>query len=163
MAQPGFAVYRNTVLKGCIDALQANYPTVARLVGDEWFRAAAGRYVRAHAAVRDRACRRTGEGLPTSSSDFEPAASCPTSRDVARRRPRLDRGPCRRRRDRADSGRARRVVARTAWLDATLLPHPATRWAWCDELPIYTFWSRHREHVADSAARRRLARRGRVC
>ena len=23
-SQPGFAVYRNTVLKGCIDALQAN-------------------------------------------------------------------------------------------------------------------------------------------
>jgi hypothetical protein len=32
--QPGFAVYRNTVLKGCIDALQANYPTVHALVGD---------------------------------------------------------------------------------------------------------------------------------
>ena len=28
-----FAVYRNTVLKGCIDALQANYPTVGQLVG----------------------------------------------------------------------------------------------------------------------------------
>ncbi|HLS57002.1 MAG TPA: putative DNA-binding domain-containing protein, partial [Zeimonas sp.] len=24
--QPGFAVYRNTAIKGCIDALQANYP-----------------------------------------------------------------------------------------------------------------------------------------
>ena len=38
-SQPGFAVYRNTVLKGCIDALQANYPTVCQLVGDDWFRA----------------------------------------------------------------------------------------------------------------------------
>ena len=34
VAQPGFAVYRNTVMKGCIDALQANYPAVARLVGE---------------------------------------------------------------------------------------------------------------------------------
>jgi Putative DNA-binding domain len=33
--QPGFAVYRNTVMKGCIDALQANFPTVLRLVGEE--------------------------------------------------------------------------------------------------------------------------------
>ena len=41
LAQPGFAVYRNTVLKGCIDALQASYPTVCALVGEEWFRAAA--------------------------------------------------------------------------------------------------------------------------
>ena len=31
-SQPGFAVYRNTVLKGCIDALQANYPTVCQLL-----------------------------------------------------------------------------------------------------------------------------------
>ena len=30
IAQPGFAVYRNTVMKGCIDALQANYPAVGR-------------------------------------------------------------------------------------------------------------------------------------
>ena len=31
-AQPGFAVYRNTVMKGCVDALRANFPTVERLV-----------------------------------------------------------------------------------------------------------------------------------
>ena len=46
MTQPAFAVYRNTVMKGCIDALQANYPAVARLVGEEWFRAAAAIHVR---------------------------------------------------------------------------------------------------------------------
>ncbi len=41
LQQPAFSVYRNTVLKGCIDALEANYPTVARLVGSEWFRSVA--------------------------------------------------------------------------------------------------------------------------
>ena len=46
-SQPGFAVYRNTVLKGCIDALQASYPTVCQLVGTDWFRAAAAVYARA--------------------------------------------------------------------------------------------------------------------
>jgi len=45
-AQPAFAVYRNTVMKGCIDALQANYPAVTRLVGEEWLRAAAAIHVR---------------------------------------------------------------------------------------------------------------------
>ncbi|MBW8719456.1 MAG: putative DNA-binding domain-containing protein, partial [Variovorax paradoxus] len=45
--QPAFAVYRNTVMKACIDALQANFPTVAQLVGEEWFRAAAALYVAA--------------------------------------------------------------------------------------------------------------------
>ncbi len=46
IAQPAFAIYRNTVMKGCIDALQANYPAVTRLVGEEWLRAAAVVYVR---------------------------------------------------------------------------------------------------------------------
>ena len=41
LAQPGFAVYRNTVAKGCIDALQANYPAVHALVGTDGLRAAA--------------------------------------------------------------------------------------------------------------------------
>ena len=35
--QAGFAVHRNTVLRGAIDALAANYPTVRRLLGDEAF------------------------------------------------------------------------------------------------------------------------------
>ncbi len=41
MAQPAFAVYRNTVMKGCVDALAANFPAVVRLVGEQWFRAVA--------------------------------------------------------------------------------------------------------------------------
>ncbi|MGJ4749098.1 DNA-binding domain-containing protein, partial [Leptospira sp. SA-E8] len=45
--QAGFAVYRNTVLKGCVDALEANFPTVTRLVGQDWLRAAALGYARA--------------------------------------------------------------------------------------------------------------------
>ena len=48
ISQPGFAVYRNTVFKGCIDALQANYPTVTRLVGEEWIRAAAARFAHSY-------------------------------------------------------------------------------------------------------------------
>ncbi|HMA09036.1 MAG TPA: DNA-binding domain-containing protein, partial [Ramlibacter sp.] len=41
VAQPAFAVYRNTVMKGCVDALAANFPAVVRLVGERWFRAVA--------------------------------------------------------------------------------------------------------------------------
>ena len=40
-AQPGFAVYRNTVLGGCVDALEANHPVAAALTGRAWLRAAA--------------------------------------------------------------------------------------------------------------------------
>ena len=46
VGQPGFAVYRNTLAKGCVDALRANFPTVERLVGEEWFAAAATLYAR---------------------------------------------------------------------------------------------------------------------
>jgi len=28
---------------------------------------------------------------------------------------------------------------------ASLLPHPAARWAWCDEHPAYALWQSHRE------------------
>jgi hypothetical protein len=34
-------VYRNTVLSGCVDALRANYPVVAALLGEEMFEAVA--------------------------------------------------------------------------------------------------------------------------
>lgn len=44
----GFAVYQNTVLKGLIDVLRANYPTVERLVGAEWFDAVAQWFAREH-------------------------------------------------------------------------------------------------------------------
>ena len=42
----GFAVYQNTVVKGLIDVLRANYPTVARIAGAEWFDAAAQWFAR---------------------------------------------------------------------------------------------------------------------
>lgn len=47
-AQPGFAVYRNTVMKGWIDAVEANYPAILAIVGEDWFRAAASVFVRGH-------------------------------------------------------------------------------------------------------------------
>jgi len=40
-ARAGLAVYRNTVAKGRVDALACVFPTVARLVGADWFREAA--------------------------------------------------------------------------------------------------------------------------
>lgn len=45
--QPGFSIYRNTVLRAASNALQANYPAIERLVGEEWFRAVAALHARA--------------------------------------------------------------------------------------------------------------------
>ncbi|MGC3983178.1 MAG: DNA-binding domain-containing protein [Steroidobacteraceae bacterium] len=44
----GIAVYQNTVMKGLVDALRANFPAVVRLTGDEWFDATAVRYAHKH-------------------------------------------------------------------------------------------------------------------
>jgi hypothetical protein len=43
-AEGPMRVYRNTVLSGCIDALRANYPVVAQLLGDEMFEAVAAEH-----------------------------------------------------------------------------------------------------------------------
>jgi len=49
---PGaISVYRNTVVSGCVDALRANYPIVAQLLGDEMFDAVAAEHA-AHCPPR---------------------------------------------------------------------------------------------------------------
>lgn len=45
---PGFAVYANTGLQACIAALEANFPSVARWLGEPWFRPLAGHFARLH-------------------------------------------------------------------------------------------------------------------
>jgi len=44
----GLRVYQNTTITGLIDALRANYSTVERLVGAQWFADAAREYARAN-------------------------------------------------------------------------------------------------------------------
>lgn len=46
-----FAVYRNTWLKALLDALDANYPTVAMILGADLFEAAALEFAREHPAT----------------------------------------------------------------------------------------------------------------
>lgn len=146
-AQPAFAVYRNTVMKACIDALEANFPTVARLVGSEWFRAAAA----IHAAARppdDARMLRYGAGFANFLQDFGPAADLPYLADVAR----LDRcwtevhaAPD------APAGAALVPPPSPALLGQTrVTAHPAARWRWFPNLPIYTIWSRNRGDSSDA-------------
>lgn len=122
-APPAFAVYRNTVMKGCIDALRANYPTVVRLVGDEWFRAAGLRFVRAH-PPRAPMLFEYGEDFPAFLESFAPASELPYLPAVAK----LDR----------------------FWTECHLAPDesPPVRFAWF-EVPAYTIWSRTRAGDAD--------------
>ena len=43
-----FDVYRNNVVVSLIDAMETAFPAIHKLVGDEFFKAMAGIYVRAH-------------------------------------------------------------------------------------------------------------------
>ena len=141
-AQPAFTVYRNTVMKGCIDALAANFPSVVRLVGDEWFRAAAAVHVVAK-PPRDARLLSYGEDFPGFLASFEPAQALPYLADVAR----LDRFW-------TEAHTAVDAPAiDTGWLAALapdalgalrLAPHPAARWQWFDDAPIFSIWQRNR-------------------
>jgi hypothetical protein len=145
-AQPGFAVYRNTVMKGCIDALHANFPAVAQLVGDEWFRAAAAVYIRGSPPANPTLLH-YGKTFPEFLARFEPAADLPYLADVAR----LD---CYW--NEAHAARDECVLAPgaiaglppAALAALALRPHAAARWAWFPRTPAYTIWSRNRTQEA---------------
>lgn len=144
-AQPAFSVYRNTVIKGSIDALAANFPTVARLVGEAWFRAAAAVYASA-SPPDDPRLLFYGRAFPDFLERFEPARELPYLGNVAR----LDLlwidthaasdDTC------ADAASlAALPVERLANL--TLRPHASAHWAWFDGQPAYTIWRANREQV----------------
>jgi hypothetical protein len=145
--QPGFAVYRNTVMKGCIDALQANYPAVARLVGDEWFRAAAAVYVRDH-LPRVPMLVEYGAGFADFLADFGPAAELPYLPAVAR----LDRFWTEAHLAGDEEPVTGAAVARLSpgeLARTVLLPHASCRWAWFDGHPAFSLWRRNRELADD--------------
>ena len=78
-----FAVYRNNVMVGLLDALQARFPVTARLVGEEFFRAMARVYAAAR-QPRTPLLMHYGDDFPDFIAGFEPAASVPYLADVAR-------------------------------------------------------------------------------
>jgi hypothetical protein len=142
VTQPGFAVYRNTVLKGCIDALVANFPAVTRLVGDEWMRAAASVFARDNLPASPMLLDYGGR-FPGFLAAFEPAAELPYLPDVAR----LDRfwTEAHGARDEAVVTADRvSMLAQEELAAAVLRPHASARWAWFDAQPIFTIWSRNK-------------------
>lgn len=78
-----FAVYRNNVIVGLVDALAATFPAVQRIVGERFFRAAA----RLHAIERPPTSplmAEYGREFPSFLETFEPAQALPYLPDVAR-------------------------------------------------------------------------------
>ena len=77
-----FAVYRNNVYAGLIDVLAGRFPIVARLVGEEFFRAMARIYVEREPPA-SAVLIRYGASFPNFIADFPPAASVPYLADIA--------------------------------------------------------------------------------
>lgn len=151
--QPGFAVYRNTVRRGCIDALQANFPAVLRVVGEDWFRAAAAEYLRDHWPAAPMLID-YGDRFAEFLAEFAPARDLPYLPAVAR----LDRSFTESHLA-ADAPllAAPQVVAAVTAAGAfagelRLVPHPAARWHWFDTTPALTLWQRNRDAAFGDAA-----------
>lgn len=142
-SQPGFAVYRNTVMRGAVDALAANFPTVLQLVGIEWFERAATDYARSH-LPREGRLAAYGEGFAEALASPATADQLPYLAGVAR----LDRAWTEAHLAADAPVLSAASLARLtpqALLDAVLVPHPSARWLSFDAMPAFTIWRRHRE------------------
>lgn len=145
--QPGFAVYRNTVLKSCVENLLALYPSVHRLTGDDWLSSVALAFARTH-PPRDACMAHYGKGFPAFVAQVLPAGELPWLVEVAQ----LDAlwNECHVAADAplllpsALSALDARVLAR-----ATLKPHPAARWRGCAAWPAFSLWQAAREAWPD--------------
>jgi hypothetical protein len=134
-------IHRNTSMKGLVDALAANYPTVAQLVGEEWFRACAVEYVRAHPAGSP-VLATYGEAFPSFLLKLPQAAELPYLPDVAR----LDRLWV----ESHTAADARtltpgdlRALPEAGLATQRLALHPAVRIAWVEHSAA-TIWIHHR-------------------
>lgn len=78
-----FAVYRNNVVVSLIDALADGYPVVQALVGDEFFRAMARRYV-VDRPPASAVMAEYGDDFADFIAGFAPAAGLPYLADLAR-------------------------------------------------------------------------------
>jgi hypothetical protein len=128
-------------MKGCVDALQANFPAVRRFAGDEWFTAAATTYARA-ALPRTPSLFDYGADFPEFLAAFAPASELPYLAHVAQ----LDRfwteAHISRDEDPLDA-RCITSLEAHALAARVLRLHASARWAMLDG-PAVTIWRRNR-------------------
>lgn len=141
--QPGFSVYRNTVMAGCLDALAANYPTVRQLIGVDCFNDVAAAFVR-KSPPSSGVLAGYGRGFANFLLSLDAVAKLEYLPGLAM----LDRfwteahfaadGTVLMATDIA--GLTPEGLSRTCFV-----LHPAARWQTFETMPIYTLWQRHRD------------------
>ena len=75
-ASKRFDIYRNNVAVGLTEALRTGFPVLRALVGDEFFTAMAGVYLRAHPPSTP-LMMYYGEAMPSFLAGFAPVAHLP--------------------------------------------------------------------------------------
>lgn len=78
-----FDVYRNNVVSSLLDAMETAFPVVVKIVGEKFFRAMSGVYIRQHPPTSP-LLMFYGADFPEFLAGFEPAANLPYLPDVAR-------------------------------------------------------------------------------
>ena len=152
LAQPGFAVYRNTGPLGLREALRANYPTVLQLVGQPCFDALADAFATA-SPPGDGRLMAYGEGFAAHLREQPALQDMPYLGAVAQ----LDRAwtECHLAADAPylphDALNALTALDGAGLAQARLRPHPAARWLWSPQHPAFTLWQRHRAGLAIDA------------
>ncbi|MBG0796568.1 putative DNA-binding domain-containing protein [Methylocystis sp. L43] len=135
-----FAIYRNNVCVGLVDALAERFPICLQLVGDEFFRAMAQCYVRER-LPRTPMLFEYGDAFATFVSDFEPARALPYLPDVARLEYAVGQAY-----HAADAAPLPLELIRALPLDrlesATAVLHPSTHVV-ASAYPIVSIWRRH--------------------
>ncbi len=143
--QTGFEVYRNTVVKAAVDALMANFPTIERLVGHQWFQAAAIRYAK-QSPPSDPRLLFYGAEFPDFLDTFEQANTLPYLSDVAR----LDLLWIAVHSATEEPGFDIQTFAtpdEQTLLSTRLKPKQAARWIWFASHPAYTLWHLNRAQL----------------
>lgn len=145
--QPGFAVYRNTVLNACVDTLLALYPAVRRLTGDDWLAAAALAHAREHPPQAG--CLASyGEGFPQHLARTLPTGEWPWLPEVAQ----IDAlwNQCHTAADAPTlPPQALAALDANSLPHSVLVPHPAARWHTCADWPALSLWHAAREALPD--------------
>lgn len=152
VARPGadlarrFAVYRNNMTLGLVEALRAGFPVTARLVGEAFFRAMAREYVASEKPASP-VLFEYGCSFPRFVAGFGPAAGVPYLADVAAlevaRTQALHAAdaPCL-----LPSAIARALAGSTpeTWLATRVTAHPAARVV-ASPYPVAGIWSAHQD------------------
>jgi len=144
--QPAFAVYRNTVLKGCVDALHANFPALERLAGSQWMQDAASAYA-LRSPPTDARLIHYGAAFPAFLDELEHLDEWPWLPDVAR----LDHDWLMAFRAPDDAVLTLAALAGHTASDLAsrcLVPRRGARWRWFETHPVYSLWRHGRDELA---------------